>query len=232
MQQQNPPRVLTEDTGKIFEKAICLAYNIPYEGNFNYDLYEAEQLCNRLGRLRDIFPLCTHTAARGARYDYTANNDANLHLSAKTTKKDGKIAPQVIGQPHPTKFCATLGILPYETNEQLKQYIQENIVNILPVLLEYTLDCPTVYYNKHKDTIRYIRLIQPIDWSLYNYSWTRPWTEWGNSTTLKISHPSNPTKKVSILEMQFHNARNNMANRWFFENFLEFFKDHLDIITF
>lgn len=225
--QRTTARVLTEDTGKIFEKAICLAYNIPYSGPYKYDLESAEQLSGRLQPLRDFFPACQHTAEKGARYDYTALDNTNLHLSAKTTKKDGKVAPQVIGQPRATKFCSVLGI-EYTDDSALKKYIQENITSILPVLLEHTFDCPTVYYNKHKDSIRYIELVKPIDWSSYNYEWTRTWDTWANSSTLKICKPGQE-QKVSLLEIQFHTTRQNMANRWFFEEFLEFFKDHLTI---
>lgn len=221
-------KVLTENTGKIFEKAICLAYNIPYSGPYKYELEPAQQLANRLTPLCKLFPACQHTAEKGARYDYTALEDDSLHLSAKTTKKDGKVAPQVIGQPRPTKFCDVLGIS-YTDDTELKKYIQENIVTILPVLLEHTLDCPTIYYNEHKNTIRYIQLVKPIDWSAYNYEWTRSWDTWGNSSTLKIYNPEYPHKKVSLLEIQFHTTRQNMANRWFFEDFLTFFQDHLAI---
>lgn len=221
-------KVLTENTGKIFEKAICLTYGIPYSGPYKYELEPAQQLSNRLTRLCELFPVCQHTAEKGARYDYTALEDSSLHLSAKTTKKDGKVAPQVIGQPRPRKFCDVLGIS-YTDDTELKKYIQENIVTILPVLLEYTLDCPTLYYNEYKDTIRYIQLVKPIDWSAYMYEWTRSWETWGNSSTLKIYRPEAPEKKSSLLEMQFHTTRQNMANRWFFEEFIEFFQDHLTI---
>jgi hypothetical protein len=77
----------TEDTGKIFEMAICLAYNIPYDGNYKYGMEEPERLKHRLSKLLELFPMCSHTAKRGSRYDYTSDTDANKHLSAKTTKK-------------------------------------------------------------------------------------------------------------------------------------------------
>jgi hypothetical protein len=48
---------------------------------------EAEKLKERLYKLKELFPSCSHTAKQGARYDFTSINDKNLHLSAKTTKK-------------------------------------------------------------------------------------------------------------------------------------------------
>lgn len=221
--------VQTEDTGKCFEMAICLAYGIPYDGPYKYGMAIPEKLRPRLRKLVELFPLCTHTAKRGARYDYTAVDDISKHLSAKTTKKGGgKVAPQVVGQSQPKKFCEVLNI-PFTTNEALKQYIQENIKTVLPVLVDHTFDCPNIYYNEEKDTIQYIVLTKPIDWNTYEYTWTRSWEEWANSTTLKIN--SNK-KDVSLVEFQFHTAsRTNMAIRWCYENFLILFKDHLTIIT-
>lgn len=209
--------------------AICLAYGIPYDGPYKYGMAIPEKLRPRLRKLVELFPLCTHTAKRGARYDYTAVDDISKHLSAKTTKKGGgKVAPQVVGQSQPKKFCEVLNI-PFTTNEALKQYIQENIKTVLPVLVDHTFDCPNIYYNEEKDTIQYIVLTKPIDWNTYEYTWTRSWEEWANSTTLKIN--SNK-KDVSLVEFQFHTAsRTNMAIRWCYENFLILFKDHLTIIT-
>ena len=222
-------RVLrTEDTGKIFERAICLAYNIPYDGKYKYGLEAPEKLKPRLARLTELFPLPTHTAKRGARYDFTATTDPNLHLSAKTTKGNGKVAPQVIGQPQPQKFCDILGI-PFTSIADLKKYIQENIQAILPILLSYTLDCPSIYYNEQTNTIRYVTLASPIPWNNYTYSWTCKWDEWKNTSTVKIVTPE---KTIPLVEFQFHTkSRTNMAIRWSFEEFLTLFPQHLNIQT-
>ena len=139
------PRVKTEDTGKIFEQAICLAYGILYDGTYKYDMEAPTVLKDRLARLPELFPLCRHTAKRGARYDFTAVGDESLHLSAKTTKKGvGKVAPQVIGQTQPKNFCEILGI-PYTNVADLKHHIQTNITSILPVLVSHTFDCPNLF---------------------------------------------------------------------------------------
>jgi hypothetical protein len=220
--------VKTEDTGKCFEMAICLAYGIPYDGRYKYGMEIPEKLKPRLSKLTELFPICTHTAKKGARYDYTAVDDTTKHLSAKTTKKGGgKVAPQVVGQSQPKKFCEILNV-PFTTIEALKKYIQENIKEVLPVLVEHTFDCPNIYYNKEKDTIQYITLTTPIDWAQYDYTWTRSWEDWANSSTLKVVENKNA---VSLVEFQFHTAsRTNMAIRWCYENFLTLFKDNLTII--
>lgn len=216
----------TEDTGKIFEMAICLAYGIPYDGKFKYIL--PEELKLRLSKLIELFPMCRHTAKKGSRYDFTSLTDENKHLSAKSTKKGvGKVAPQVIGQSQPKKFCEIIGI-EYTTIPALKQYIQTEIVKIIHILIEYTFDCSTIYYNQKNNTIRYITLIKNISFDKYSFKWTRDYNDWVNSSTLKIIIDET---EISLLEFQFHKKnRTNMAIRWFYEHFLTIFKDNLSII--
>lgn len=225
---KNEKVLRTEDTGKIFEMAICLAYGIPYDGKYKYSMETAEKLKTRLSKLTELFPMCRHTAKRGARYDYTSVADETLHLSAKSTKKGvGKVAPQVIGQSQPKKFCDIINT-EYTTITALKQHIQTDIVHILPILVGYTFDCPTIYYNEDKNTIRYITLNTPIEWDKYQFKWTCNWTEWSNSSTLKIVVDK---KEIALLECQFHTtSRTNMAIRWFYENLLTVFKENINII--
>lgn len=221
-------KLKTEDTGKMLEMAICLAYDIPYQGNYKYDKTLPERLKIRLEPLVNLFPSCVHTAEKGARYDYTTL-DGKHHLSAKSTKKGlGKVSPQVIGQPSPKKFCDIMGI-EFEGIPKLKEYIQKNITDIIPVLVNYTFDCPNIYYNQEMDTLRFITLITPINWNLYNYKWTVKWDVWNNSSTLKIVTDQ---KDIAILEFQFHTkSRKNIVIRWVYENFLNLFKNHLEIIN-
>ena len=55
-----------------------------------------------LGTSSSIIP---HLAQNGNKYDFTCINDTTISLSAKTSKKDGKVCPQVIGQPSRKNFC-------------------------------------------------------------------------------------------------------------------------------
>lgn len=220
-------KLKTEDTGKIFEMAICMALNIPYDGRYKYSTEEATRIKTKLvnGGFIDICPPLIHTAKKGARYDFTSISDPAIHLSAKTTKKGGgKVAPQVIGQGQPIKLCEVLGIL-FEDVPTLKRYIQENIHTILPVMMEHTFDCPNIFYNAEKDTIQYITFMTPIDWTSYEFIWTCNSENWANSSTLKLKDG------VALLEVQFHTkSRTNMAIRWYYTNFLQTFKDHFKII--
>ncbi len=218
----------TEDTGKIFEMAICIALGIAYDGKYKYCMAKATDLSKRLLKLKEMGPSdYTHTARRGARYDFTSAADTTKHLSAKSTKKGGgKIAPQVIGQCQPQKFC-TLMNTPFTTNIALKEYIQTHIDTILPVLLHHTFDCPNIYYNQHANTIKYINLKSEIDWTAFEYTWTCDWKTWANSSTLKLK---TPTGSIALVEFQFHTkSRTNMAIRWCYEPLLTHFETHFDI---
>lgn len=215
----------TEDTGKMFEMAICLAYHIDYDGVYKYDIQKAQQLCTRLSKLQDLFPTPKHTARKGARYDFTTED--NKHLSAKTTKhRGGKVAPQVIGQSQPKKFCDLIGI-PYISVASLKEYIQQNVPSVLQLMVQYTFDCPNIYYNDETKEIQYITLEHEIDWNNFTYIWTRDCDNWTNSSTLKIQYQN---KYIPLGEFQFHTkSRTNMAIRWYYENFIQIFQPNLHI---
>ena len=222
--------VLTEDTGKMLEMAICMAYNIPYDGKYKYGMDKPRQLVQRLQALLPNISRVRHTAKRGARYDFSSEEDGAWHLSAKSTKKGvGKVAPQVIGQSQPSAFCRIVGI--EERNvEDLKRYIQANIHQILSVLASYTFDCSTIYYNEQQNTLRYISLKTDIDWRGHDIEWTCDWMQWKNSSTAKIKTPCGAF--VPLLEVQFHSAsRSNMAIRWCYDNVLMLFSDNFTIKT-
>ena len=254
-----PTKLQTEDTGKIFEKAICDAYGIPFDGPFQYSQAEVDKLTPRLKRLvtDNLFPLCVHTASKGARYDFTAVADSGIHLSAKSNKKKGgKVAPQVVGQATPQKFweevcicsssVAAIVAEPAITAEPaiaadptepatLKKYIQENITTIMPMLWRYTFDSPIVYYVRDTDEIRFIAPAalagggeQP-DWSTFQYTWSRSYDKWTNSTSLRVIAPGG-VKEETIMEFQFHTkSRQNMAVRWAIDKVLQVFAGHFKV---
>lgn len=221
--------IKTEDVGKQFEKAVCIAFNTAFNGQYKYEDDLPMKLKTRLEKIRDYFPMCYHSASKHGRYDFTSVTNPDIHLSVKTTKSGiGKVAPQVIGQPKPTKFCEILGI-EYNDNDALKEYIQKNHTSILPILWSYTFDCSNLYYNHQTNEIQLITANVDIKWSDYEYKWSREWTEWNNSSTMKIYNSSNK-KYIDLIEFQFHSkSRTNMAIRWHYENLIKFFGDKLDI---
>lgn len=198
----------TEDTGKIFEMAICMALETPYNGVYKYDLDEPRKISQKLSFLKGLD--FVHTAEKGSPYDFTSLIDPAKHLSAKSTKKGiGKVAPQVVGQCTPEKFSQLM-----EFTGNIRQDIQENVHRVLELLEKHTFDCPILYYHKAKDTVTYVEPIK-FDWTKHQYTWTRDWQNWKNSTTLKADG-------VPILEIQIHSKkRKNMAFRWYFENVIQ-----------
>lgn len=226
--QKDIHKILTEDLGKIFEKAICLCFDdIPYDGIYKYSLDEAEKLSIRIKKIKDNYPYeLTHTASKSNRYDFTGKIDSSIKLSAKTTKKDGKVCPSVIGQPSKKNFCNFFKITKENSDtEYIKKFIIQNAKQMLNNYEEYTFDCPILYYNKKTDKCLFIIKIQNIEWEKYDISFSHITKnkKWNESTTITIDN-------ISIGEFQVHNHRDCIKFRWAFEKILKKFKDVFDII--
>lgn len=205
----------TEDTGIIFEMAICMALNTPFVGTFKYDIQEAHRISKRITGIHGY----THTAHKHSVFDFT--NERGEHISAKSTKGQGKVAPQCVGQCSVEKFCE---LFCFNVTD-VRRDVQQNILRVLPVLEEYTFNCPILYYNKKNDDILFIHQLSRIDWSLFTYSFTRDYNDWKNSTTLKANG-------VPIVEFQIHSkSRKNIVSRWFFSNLLHITRRFFDIET-
>jgi hypothetical protein len=210
------PKVVTEDLGKIFEMAICLLYKTPYDGKFNYSMLKAEMLKDRIANLKEVFEYkIIHTAKNGARYDFTGADSSEIKLSAKTTKKDYKVCPQVIGQPSKKKFCEHFGLDLLITTDQIKEYIVTNIEKLLKTYFEYTFDCPIVYYNEHTKALWFIKKHTDIDWDncIIEFSHIKKNKIWNESSSVTING-------YSMGEVQVHNHRDNIKFRWNLSNLL------------
>ena len=211
------PMIITEDLGKIFEMAICLLYETPFDGKFKYSMLKAELIKDKIINLKEIFPYkLIHTAKNGARYDFTGAADSNeIKLSAKTTKKDYKVCPQVIGQPSKKKFCEHFGVDTLSSNDQIKEYIVANIEKLLQSYFEYTFDCPILYYNEGKNVLWFIKKIKNIDWNncIIEFSHIKKNKLWNESSSITING-------YSMGEFQVHNHRDNIKFRWNLGNLL------------
>lgn len=180
-------------------------------------------MCEKLNlkKLKTMFTDYEHTADGKSRYDFTSK-DGKRYLSAKTSKhKESKISPQCIGQVQPIKFCRFFNI-EYKDNKSLQKYIEENIVKVLKKFIEYTFDCPIIYYNRELKSVKVIKLKTSINWNKYGLSWTRSLEN--GSATLKVNGVH------SILEIQFHTkSRTNITSRWLLEKMLKVFSNNFDI---
>ena len=219
--------VLTEDLGLITEQALCITFNIPYEGSpFKYDMKEATDISEKIttsSNFTFIPKIIKHTAQKGSRYDFLLED--NSYLSCKSTKKLGKVCPQVIGQPTKKRFCEYFKINE-ETNLNIKSFITQNINFMLNEYMTHTFDGPMLYYNKKRNTMLYIKMITPIIWNDYliEFSHIMKNKVWNESSTIKIN-----TKTIG--EFQVHNKRNCIKFRWCFEQMLILFKSNFEVIT-
>jgi len=216
--------LVTEDLGKIFEKSICMLYNIPYVGPYKYGTERPMLLKERIKGLADIFPMLTHTAAKGALHDFTSTN-STLHLSAKTSKKkDGKVAPQKIGQPTKKKFLEYFGLPINMSDSEIKAFIQRDIVRILNEYFKYTFDDKIIYYNEARDVAMFVEKVKNVvfDSKLIEFGCIRKDKEWNESNILFY-------KNIRIGEFQIHRNRSCIKFRWFFENMLALFPDNFKI---
>jgi len=220
-------KMVTEDLGKIFEMAICLLYDIEYGGKYKYSMEEAHILKEKLYNLKNVFPFpLKHIAKNGNQYDFVSINDDKIYLSAKTTKKNAKVCPQVIGQPSKKKFCEFFGLCILYDLEQIKVYIQTNINQLLEIYSLNTFDCPIVYYNQHKNIILFVKLIENIKWTNYDISLSHNIKnkKWNESSCIVMNG-------VTIGEFQIHNHRDCIKFRWAFENLLHLLKDNFEIVN-
>ena len=149
----------------------------------------------------------------------------HINLSAKTTKKDGKVCPQVIGQPSKKKFCEFFGIELQYNLEQIKEYIQDNVKALLNIYALNTFDCPVVYYNKHKNLLLFVKLKENINWTNFDITFSHVIKnkKWNESSCIIINNNT-------IGEFQIHNHRDCIKFRWSFEKILNLFKDNFEII--
>ena len=219
-------KLQTEDLGKKTEMGICLLYDIPFEGKYKYSIEDAEKLKKRLEPFKEHFPYkLKHTAKNGNQYDFTCVSDESIKLSAKTTKKDGKVCPQVIGQPSKKKFCKFFNIDETSTIDQIKEYITKNIHNMLNIYFQYTFDCPIIYYNQNTNALKFIELTKSAIWSDYviEFSHIKKNKKWNESSTIYINNNT-------IGEFQVHNHRDCIKFRWCFEILLKQFGELFIVI--
>jgi len=209
-------KILTEDLGKIFEMAICLLYEIDFNGKYKYSLEEANNIKEKLYKLKNIFPhKLKHIAKNRNKYDFVSIDNDKINLSAKTTKKNDKVCPQVIGQPSKKKFCKFFEIDVNYNLEQIKNYIEINIKLLLEIYIFNTFDCPIIYYNKYKNKILFVKLIENISWKNYTilFSHIIKNKKWNESSCIILN-------EITIGEFQIHNHRDCIKFRWSFEKLL------------
>jgi len=207
--------------GRIAEKALCIARGIPFVGPYPNDLIgPAEALAVRFGCFVPHMPGdWTHTAARGARYDYSNEEE---HRSLKTNTRDWKVCPQVIGQTTKQRWCTYFGLPANTPDTEIKQFIQSNLLRVLDEAHTHTFDTTIFHYHKPSNTARVITSRGLPNWSAKNLTFTKNGDAWKESSTLKANGKT-------ICEFQIHNHRNNVKFRWNLKNLIEAFPEAFDV---
>jgi hypothetical protein len=221
--------------GITFEMAICLLFDIKYDGNYKYNLDNAIILKNRINKLKDIYSdnyNIKHIAKNQNKYDFMIINKIDnkidneiIYLNAKTSKKDGKVCPQIIGQPSKKKFCEYFKI-DLDSKEQIQEYIINNINKLLDEYLSNTFDSSIIYYNEHYNKLLFIKLKNNINWIEYDIQFRHiiKNKNWNESSSILINN-------TSIGEFQIHNNRDCIKFRWIIDKLLDLFNDNFEIIN-
>jgi len=225
-------RVITEDLGKIAEKALCEVLNTPYNMSFSYPQERVEALKPRFAPLATEFAGYVHTGHKDNLNDFTSADGSN-HLSVKTIKEDAwKICPQIIGQPSRSTFCPTFGLPLDATNDVIKSHIVSNVISMMPKYEETTFHCPLLFYHEKKNICQIITLIKPVPWTDMSLSFTHLEKNkaWNESSTVHSQRLINGKQiKKTLGEFQVHNKRNCIKFRFDLEGLLATFPECFNV---
>uniref|UniRef100_A0A6C0KDD6 Uncharacterized protein n=1 Tax=viral metagenome TaxID=1070528 RepID=A0A6C0KDD6_9ZZZZ len=224
-------QVVTEDLGKICEKAVCLLIPCEFQGEYRYSLDKAMTLRNRLVPLTAELQGFLHTGRTDNLYDFSHSTDVTKKLSVKTNKTGWMVCPQG-GQGTKKTFCEkfVLPVAAHTDPEAIKAFVLAETPRVLDIFMHSTFHCQTLYYNEPANLVQMIKQVTPIDWSaqLLKFSHLEKGKIWNESTTLYLNHNGN---LITIGEFQNHKHRNCFKFRWQFKNLLDHFKNHFEIRT-
>jgi len=214
-------KVITEDLGKIAEKAICDLLGTPYNMTFKYPQERVDALRPRFASLAQEFAGYTHTGNSDDLNDFTSA-DGSKHLSVKTTKKGWKICPQILGQPSRSTFCPSFGLPLDATNDQIKGYIESHALEMMPKYIATTFHCPVLFYCEKTNLCQIITMTEPLAWAEVTLSFSHQEKKkvWNESSTVYAERAG---VKVSLGEFQVHNHRNCIKFRFDIKNLLALF---------
>ena len=216
-------KVITEDLGKIAEKALCDLLGTPYNMKFRYPQERVDALRPRFAPLQAEFAGYRHTGHSDDLNDFTSS-DGLHHLSVKTTKKGWKVCPQVIGQPARSTFCPKFGLPLNYTNDQIKEFLVTNIGTVMPKYIETTFHCPVLFYCEKTNLLQLITMTSPPVWNSAGLSFSHILKNkaWNESTTLYGGD-------ITIGEFQVHAHRDSIKFRFDLKGLLTYFPSHFTV---
>lgn len=171
----------------------------------------ASKICESVFSSLKVSPVKCTTFTKGVGNEDIPYNfilSDNSTLSIRTNMNGCKIAPRRVGQAGFEKLNQYFGEIygkEIETQIDIKHLITEKIDQVLPIFFENLFDADYILWVYSEDGIYKTHLIRGdlgvnIDFVKSNFSFTRNFYEWTESTTLKY-------KDVSIAEIQVHKAR-------------------------
>ena len=210
-------KTITEDLGKIAEKALCEVLGTPYNMVFKYPQERVNALRPRFASLAQEFAGYTHTGHKDDLNDFTSP-DGSKHLSLKTTKKGSKVCPQILGQPSRSTFCPTFGLPLDATNDQIKAYVETHVAEMMPKYIATTFHCPVLFYCEKTNLCQIVTMTTPLPWAevTLTFSHKEKAKLWNESSTVYAQRPTQT--KVSLGEFQVHNHRNCIKFRFDMKN--------------
>ena len=222
--------IITEDLGKIFEKALCQLAITQYNGNFKYSPEKVNALVARIQPLRSRLTGFVHTGNSSNLHDFE-HSTFKAAISAKTVKKGGqwKICPQIIGQTTKARFAGRYGIS--SEVSAIKSFVLGNLLKLLDDYVENTFHCDLAFYCEAEDKLLWIVKKTPIVWKLSELFFTheRENKKWNESTTLKLAKDG---KELSVGEFQIHNHRDGVKFRFNLKALLEAYPSAFHVSAF
>lgn len=220
-----PSTKTTETFGMSCEVALCEMFNIPHS------IIESRISKNDVKEIRSLlekeglgFRLLKHIGKQNKVDFVTTNNET---VSVKTNTSGYKVCPQVIGQTTKKKICEFFHMEDL-SNDEIKEFIYENIDKIIVKYLEHLFCCDILIWigkdKKGRQTMKTFRQKEMLEkygnMKDVHFTWTRPLDKWNESNTLKANGKT-------IAEFQIHTHRNSIKMRFD----LKFFMDQIPSVT-
>lgn len=207
--------------GFTLQKLICDKYNVvpssqeavkQFIASYDYKLKNTfNDLVDKIfNSLKSVPVSCTtfsfDESGREIPFNFILSD--NSTLSIRTNMKGCKIAPRIVGQAGFEKlnlyFSSIFG-RPIKNQNDIKKLIINQIDQVLPVFFEHLFDADYILWIYQEEGEYKYHLIKgdaqvDIDYKKENFTFTRNYNEWTESTTLKY-------KGKSIAEIQVHKAR-------------------------
>lgn len=142
-------------------------------------------------------------------YNFILSDDSTL--SVRTNINGCKVAPRIVGQAGFEKlnyYFKDIYQKKIESQDDIKHLIIEKIDEVLPIFIDKLFDADYILwmfqdkkndYNFSSELIKGNSIVD-IDYNYDNFSFTKNFNEWNESTTLKY-------KDLSIAEIQVHKNR-------------------------